>query len=1642
MRDEIGGYSLETELHQGSSSRVYRGRRLADNHPVVLKVLKNEFPTALELARYEREFKIASTLKLAQSVRVLSIARAGHRSLIVYEDDASVSLRRLYGGRAQDTATVLGVAEGLVRALTELHGVKLLHNDISPANVLVHPQTGAIKLTDFELASSIRGDDEPPSQRAVGTLAYMAPEQSGRTSQRADFRSDLYSVGATLFEVAAGRPMFSGLDDAGLLHAHFAVPPPRVRDFNPEIPEMLEALILKLLAKSPAERYQSAHGLLDDIERMRQEWKRDKRIDTFVLGRLDHPMHHLQSEKLYGREALLAALMKAVTDASGKRRPQWICLRGGAGSGKKSVVDAFAEQLKSRHVLCTGRAERLQQSSPYAALIEAFSMLVRHWLTLPEAELVTLRTQLRQALGVNAGVLEPLMPELPKLIGPPARLLPLGATAEQTRFQLAVRAFLHVAATVQAPLIVFIDDLQWADAATLQFLEKWLTSDLDNCVLITAERSGAGAALAEWRQRLRAADVNEQSHELAPLSRVEIANLIEDNFGELAGGEAARDALVNVLFEKTLGNPFFVRQCIRVLMNTDALTIDMTQSARRWRFDPARASKLDLADNVLTMLGERVASLPVEQRSLLERAACIGPRFDVAMLAALMPHLNAGRLREELDALVGLAMLTPVATDNSGVEEYKFVHERIRETALSLHGDQERAAVHWQIGEAWQRSGERGLFDIVGQLNRGLASVDDDKKREQLATLNAEAARAARTQTAYDAALEYAGYAVTLMPQDGGHQLDLHMLLADCQASAGQLDAAVQVFDHALTLAETADAHVQVLERMADALQSSGQPALALVQVQRALEKIGQPLPAPGAADTSATAAMEAERATLFAELADVAALKVFATLPDADQAAARVSRLYDKAIISVYFTRPELLGFVTARAVHHVLKTGLTPEAGLAMAWWSMVLCMQDKHALASHYAALAREIHQHFGNDYYGGGGRMVATAMALSWTRPYAENYAEAGESAKLLHQSGNLQFASYGLITQHIITIVEAADCNAMLQSCERWGDYCKRYVPLELGQAEIRAYCIRRLMGQQPEALDCDAIVEQYAQQNNATDVCESLTEMARYATVTGDFKVALAHSERAHPLFMAGAAGTLLLNFLHLVILAVASARMVPRAESAERERLQQQFALCAARVDMLSELHPVNFAAYRHLVAAEGARMRGEASVATSEYFAAIGHAQQHGYTLMQAQATQYLGELLRSQGHEFAVGLERDAEQLYQRAGCMIMVRDGDSTSSVSWQGSSSVHSSTPSSGPRGVDIASVMKASEAIASEIDYDKLLRRLLDITVENAGAERGVLVLQDKGRFNVVAATGVGRVFEPLEGSTRCPVQMVMYVARSGNATSLESGPRRSAFREEPYFADNPVRSVLGCPILRKGELRGVLYLENNAVTGAFDHERLETINMILGSAAIALENAELYREQKEYTGQLEARVRERTMELEQANAILSRLADLDGLTQIANRRSLDRDCQRLADANAPAALILGDVDDFKAYNDRYGHPAGDDVLRRVAAAMSEAPKSVPVTVARYGGEEFAVLLQTADRAVALDLADRINQAVQALGIPHDRARAAPHVTMSLGVAVVPSLSSANVAELIAAADTALYLAKSQGRNRVVAQAA
>ncbi len=1638
MTGEIAGYQLDAELHQGTASCVYRGLRLRDGLPVVVKLLRNEFPTPQETARLEREFRIGSPLRLEYCVQALESLRAGHRSVLVFADDGAVSLDRWFGTRPLAADAWLAVVIAATRALAEFHDTGLIHGDVNPGNLVIHPGSGVVKLIDLELARRL-DDAEAREVQGMGTLAYMAPEQSGRGGRRADARADLYALGASLFELASGRPVFVDRDDASLRHAHFALAPPSLCELRPGFPAVLGALVGKLLAKRPQDRYQSAAGLLADLEQVAHGLRQGRPLDDMELGSADDAPGLVHMDHLIGRERLLARLHGGREQALHDGRPVWLHLLGAAGAGKSSLMARFAEALPAENVMLAGGGQPQAQAAPYVALVAAFDCLLRRWLAVDEAQLAELRAELDTAAAGNLAVLEALLPRLPRLVGDLPTPPPLVATAERERFLAAWFAFLKVATAHQRPLLFFIDDLQWVDAASLTLIERLLGSELAPCLLVTAQRADTPApALAAWFARLDSAGVRAETLELPPLSRGQIGELLDDCLGAVDGGAPARDSLAEVLLAKTAGNPFFIRQLLGDLVRDGALRAHAAPDGARWRFDHARAASLAVADNVLALLGNRIGSLPAPLRAVLVHAACIGPQFDRATLAAVLVDGAADAVADELGQLTRLGQIRPLPD----ADRYQFIHERIREAVLAQADADARARIHLAIGRHWQGHGDHDGFAVVGQLNLGMALIQSEDERERLALRNADAARQARALAAYDASLDYAGHALALLPtasarRSPGLQRDLQTLLAEAQASAGRLDEAIASFEAALTLADDDRARAHVLERLADALQSSGQPAQALLQVQRALELLGQPLQLAAADDASAQQALAREQETLFATLGEPGVLDALAGLGVADEAAAQIGRLYDKAVIGVYFSCPDKLGFVTARSVAHVLATGLTPEAGLAFAWWSMILCLRDRHALATRFAHEVRAIHARFGNDYYGGAGRMVAAAMTLSWTCPYAESFAEAGESARLLNLSGNMQFASYGLITQHIIAVTEAVDCQSMLATCQTWADYCARHVPLELGQAQIRRYCIERLMGLDPEELDCEAIVAGYEAAGNATDVCESLTEMARFALLSDDFEACLALCERADPYFCAGAAGNLLLNFNHQVMLALASARCAARAADTLRARLHARFDAAAARVQRLAALQPQNFSAWENLVRAEGARMRGDLPLALTACFAAIQHAHQHGYLLLLAQGTQYLAELLQVLGHHRAAGVQRDADQLYRRAGCLGKLAGrvvGGRATTTDVDGK---RGSRASDVALGVDVLSLMKANEAIASETDYDRLLVRLLEIAVENAGAQRGVLALQEDGVLTLVAVSGQGRVHERLEGSTRCPVQMVRFVARSGQAAVLDSGAQRSAFRDDPYFQAHPARSLLALPVLRQGAVLGVLVLENDAVDGAFADERMEAIRLLLGAAAIALENAALFSAAKHHADVLEERVRERTRELEHANAALARLADLDGLTQIANRRRFDRVCERYAEQRADVVLLLCDVDDFKAYNDRYGHPAGDEVLRRVAAALAALELPGDGVVARYGGEEFVIVLRGVAPARAERFAAEVHRCVGRLGIEHRHSRAGDRLSLSVGMARAPQLTPAAIAGVIADADKALYVAKQSGRNRV-----
>ena len=770
----------------------------------VLAVLSaSEHPTPGFVDRLAHEYGLKDQLDGRSAVRPLALVREHGRTMLLLEDPGGEPLSRLLLGRPMETGTFLRLATGISVALRQLHERGLIHKDIKPANVLVDVATGQVWLTGFGITSRLpreRQSPEPP-ELVAGTLAYMAPEQTGRMNRSINSRSDLYSLGVTLYEMLTGALPFMASDPMEWVHCHIARQPVPPAERLKDLPVPLSAIVSKLLAKAAEERYQTAAGIESDLRRCLAQWELERRIEQqglahstsqgvggigrkrplsrgglkaaktpptiwfkeSSLGEHDTLDRLLVPEKLYGRareiETLLAAFDRVVTTG----RPELVLISGYSGIGKSSVVNELHKMLvPSRGLFASGKFDQYKRDIPYSTLVHAFQSLARPLLGKTEAELASWRHALLEALGPNGRLMVDLVPDLKLIIGeqPPVPELP--PQQAQSRFQLVFRRFIAVFARPEHPLALFLDDLQWLDAATLDLLENLLTQpDVQHLMLIGAYRDNEVSSAHPLMRKLEAirkggAIVHEIV--LAPLSREDLGRLITDS---LRGEPERASPLAQLVHEKTAGNPFFAIQFLSALAEEGLLTFDHADA--RWSWDLNRIHAKGYTDNVVDLMVGKLTRLPPETHEALQHLACLGNLAEIKMLSIVLQASE-----EQVHAVFWAAVRHGMIERLAGA--YRFVHDRIQEAAYSLIAKSLRAEIHLLIGRllvAQTPPGnlEEAIFEIVNQLNRGAALITSPTEREELAELNLTAGKRAKASTAYASALTYLVAGAALLAQ-------------------------------------------------------------------------------------------------------------------------------------------------------------------------------------------------------------------------------------------------------------------------------------------------------------------------------------------------------------------------------------------------------------------------------------------------------------------------------------------------------------------------------------------------------------------------------------------------------------------------------------------------------------------------------------------------------------------------------------------------------------------------------------------------------------------------------------------------------------------------------------------------------------
>ncbi|PWC54719.1 AAA family ATPase [Azospirillum sp. TSO22-1] len=1507
------GFQVQDVLYRGTLVTVLRARRTGDGASVVLKRLERPRPGTADVPHFRREAEIARRLAGPGIVAVDGVEDSPEGLILVMPDSGGVSLDRLLEDGRLGVPETLRIGIAVAAALGRVHAAGMIHKDVTPANIVWNQATGTVELIDFGIAAELARESAAPAdvRTLEGTVAYMAPEQTGRMNRSVDWRADFYGLGATLYRLLTGRPPFGDADPLGVVHGHIARTPPTPHALEYGVPTAVSAIVMKLLAKDPEARYQSAAGLIADLEACAAALEAGEQ-PKLALGRHDRSERFAVPETLYGREAEVAALLSSFGRVV-EGRAELLLIAGPAGIGKSALVREVQKPMTAlRGFFVEGKFDQIKRTIPYSAVIQAFDALARQLLAGSETELAERKDAVRRAVGSNGAVVTELIPAFALLLGEQPPVPELAPSEAEFRFQLTFQNLVAALTGPERPLVLFLDDLQWADRPSLALLEKLIADpDMKHLLVIGACRDddGEAAPALALATRLKDGGCPVERLRVGPLTATDVRRLVAETTRR---DDARVDELAALCRAKTQGNPFFLGQFLLAMHEEGLIAFDRAPGL--WTWDAARIAQRDSTDNVVDLMVEKIRRLEPATRAALSIAACVGGRFELADLAAA-GDAPAAELAAALVPALREGLVLPLdgayrTVDAGPRVRYRFLHDRVQQAAYSLIPEGERAAVHLRTGRrllSGTPDAERSedLFDILDHLNRAHALIGDAGERQRIAALNLAAARRALASGASEPAFGYGRAGLALLGDDPwtvdhALALALHEETADaagmCGEAAlmGRLCAAALA--HARAPRETIRAH---LIRVT-ALVARGEVAEATEAGLAALRSLGVTLP---------------ERGGRLAAVATLLRGRLMLAHPPVPQPSAyggadlkALARLVFVVFGGVLYARKDMAVPIAFRAVELALRSGDPAMRVVALSAWVTLCSFAGAWRDAVKHSPCVDEV---LAAEGFGVTPRVVFGFLAFGWhwgepipaLRPrfraaYEQALAVGDRDGAGYHL---LQWLRCGWLTGERLPDF-AEDTAEVKRLLQRIGNTLQAKVLTLFEQATA----ILQEGSAQPSRLhgahmDEDATLAEMEATRNVLMLANVHLMKLHLAVVFGTPDAAQIATALTRHLDQIRATSGYPLALLLMAL-----------ADPARLRHARRRFRTLAA-------LGPRN---HRHrllLLDAEHLRRRGRVTAAERAYDAAIAAARENGFVGEEAIANERAAAFYEERGRDTpALAYRAQARDGYERWGATAKVRELERRHPALlrvWPGAGPLSGTyTTTSTVRdagGLDVAAILRAAEAISGEIRRDALLGTLMRTVLETAGAVRGVLLTGDaEGTLHVAAEGDAERAAyralapEPLETSAeaRAPASLVAYVTRTREPLVLADAAEDPRFAGDAYVGAHATRSVLCLPLLRQGALVGVLYLENDLTRAAFVAERLEAPRLLAAQIAAALENARLYDELNALTRELEFQVAERTRELRtQSQRLQATLAsmsdalavfDADHRLRVWNRRA------------------------------------------------------------------------------------------------------------------------------------------------------
>ena len=1506
------------KIYESQTSIIYRGLCGPEQLPVVLKMLKGDHPKPDELAKYKQEYQIEAGLKkLNGVVDVYGLEKTGNGLVLILEDFGAVSLTSLMVSNPLILEERLVMAIKITDALGEIHAANVIHKHINPSNILINPNTGTLKIIDFGIATNL--DQEAPTlvspNLLEGTLPYIAPEQTGRIDQSIDYRTDYYCLGVSLYELfTGGRPCESS-DPLDLVHFHLARNPV----FPGGFPESLSNVINKLMAKNAEHRYQSSIGLKADLE-LCLGYVRSNRLDeTFPTGECDIPEKFIISPHLYGRDAEVILLLEAFERASsGAKEITVVC--GDGGIGKTSLVKQLYRPVAIRRgYFLSGKFDQLHRNLLHG-LVEPFRELIDQILTESDDALAEWRIRLLEALGPNCKVMIDAIPEIELIVGPQPSVPDLDPLEAQNRFRLVFRSFIRVFCLPAKPLVIFLDDVHWADASSLQLLELMMTDPETKYLFLIVsfrdEEVDVQHPVMMALDSVRKENINTNIVHLNPLVLEHIVELISDTVHR----DKARVAqLAELVYQKTAGNPFFLKEFLKSL-NQDGL-VEYDGEAGGWIWAMEKIRQCVITDNVADLMASKIQKLPSFTRELLTLGACLGNQFSARPLAwavgnslksvvfGLMPAVSEGLVFPigpsykwiELEILDDL---------NSLKIEYKFAHDRIQLAAYSLIPENLRPYTHRKLGRTFIENSptdqtEGMIFEIVGQLNRALDLISDESEKAELAKMNLMAGMRVKNSSAYDAAFMYFQSGLRVLGEEGWTKyydtsLNLHREITEAAYLTARFDEMEKFASIVLKEARTLLDKIKVYEIKIQSFIALNNRVSAVEIALPVLALLGEKFPEdPGFLELSVD--FLKTKAILFQyntkELADLREMT--------DPYKLAVMRIISSVVSAAYTVRPSLFPMMLFRMVRLTVKYGIAPQSVLAFAGYALVLCAKiGAIGLAQNFADLALELIKR--HEFKEGYARTIFVVNSFIRIRsePLRDGLKPLMAAYRIGLDVGDLEYAALAgafYCTQGFAAGRELVELEKDLDL------YSKAIGKLKQQTTEYltRLYhqSVLNLMGRSEnncllvgDAYNENELLPLMLELNERSIILATYIHKLMLCYLFHEYESALKHALVVEE-FLDGAQGTVLVP---LAMLYGSLVRLAVFGSSNEKDKgtILKKVAKNQRLLATWSDTAPMNYLNKYYLVEAERSRILKDYHQAADHFETAIRLAREHEYLNEEGLAFELAANFYVSTGKTItARAYMQEAVYCYSKWGSIAKVRYLEDNypdllvdRSFGPMVKSPVRDQQWKMGSgSSLDLSAVLRASQVLSGEIVLSELLRKLMMLVIETAGAEKVFLFLAKEDSLFIEAKAGIEDVllFDPprflAEDCDDLSVAVVNYVARTKETLILNDARSDAIFVKDKYLATIPPSSVACVPLMRSGQLQALIYLENNQTTGAFTPERVEMLRFLSSPAAISIQNAILYKTVEESA----ARYRSLFENAQEAIFIVQ-----DGLIRFANPRT------------------------------------------------------------------------------------------------------------------------------------------------------